>query len=246
MSGFLKNNTKQMKRYFIVLLLIGTFAFQHVGFSQTKELDFALAAKNEVAPAVSFNQDYSLGKNKRIKLGYGIRLNTYFSGERAYLTAPALLTSGKQSIAAFFTPYSPEKIDTLTQKRAGIAALNTKINLGYSIGKSEFGFNIDLFGITVGPKQSGSFRASESASLNNTTQTSKPTTFNLLLISDSDIGSLNSELYFKRRLTNDKAIRLGLSFQFIEYTTENILTYENDRFRTKVLMPFVAYSIPLK
>jgi hypothetical protein len=99
-----------------------------------------------------------------------------------------------------------------------------------------------LFGFSFGGKQTGVFQASESKSLNNLTVSAKPTLFNALLISDSDRGSLNSELYYKRYINEKSALRFGLSFQFVEYTTDRILTFENDRFRLKTLMPFVAYS----
>jgi hypothetical protein len=121
-------------------------------------------------------------------------------------------------------------------------ALNSKIVLQYRFKKSDIGFNIDVFGVTFGGNQSGIFRASESKPLNNSTQTAKPTPFNLLLISDSDRGSLNSELYYRYWIKKTSALRVGLSFQFVEYKTSRILTFENDRYRIKPLMPFIAYS----
>jgi hypothetical protein len=64
-------------------------------------------------------------------------------------------------------------------------------------------------------------------------------------VSDNDLGSLNSELY-ARYWVNDKiGFRAGLSFQFVEYTTDKVLTFENDRFRTKNLLPMLAISYKL-
>lgn len=226
-----------MKTY-ISLLLLCLFCSK----SWSQSIDFAVAAKKEFAPSVSFQKTYGLGKKKNFQLGWGVRANGYFSGEKEYLTAPAKLTSGKQSIVAFFTEYKPEKIDTINFSRSSLVSLNALVILQYSFKKSAIGFNIDALGFTLGGKQSGIFNASVSPSLNKTKQTASPTPFNLLLISDSDIGSLNSELYYKQTLKNQQAIRFGLSFQFMEYTTKQILTYENDRFRHKSLMPFVAYS----
>jgi hypothetical protein len=223
----------------LVLSLLSHFAIaQHI--------DFAVAAKKEFAPSVSYQKTYGIGSKKKFQLGWGVRVNGYFSGEKEYLTAPAKLTSGKQSISAFFTEYNPAKIDTLDLEKSALVSVNALVILQYSFKKSSIGFNIDALGFTLGGKQSGQFRAAESATLNNSTQTASPTPFNLLLISDSDRGSLNSELYFKQTLKNENALRLGLSFQFMEYTTKQVLTFENDRFRHKSLMPFVAYSIKLK
>lgn len=212
----------------------------------SQSIDFAVAAKNEFAPSVSFQKTYDLGKKKNFQIGWGVRANGYFSGQKEYLTAPAKLTSGKQSIVAFFTDYNPAKIDTLDFNKSSLVSFNALVVLQYSFKKSSIGFNIDALGFTIGGKQSGTFRASESKTLHKTMQTGSPTPFNLLLISDSDRGSLNSELYFKQNLKNNNALRFGLSFQFMEYTTKQILTYENDRFRHKSLMPFVAYNLNLR
>jgi hypothetical protein len=215
----------------ISLLLLCLF------FTKTwsQSLDFAVATKKEFAPSVSFQKTYDLGKKKNFQLGWGIRANGYFSGEKEYLTAPA-----------FFTEYNPAKIDTINFSKSSLVSVNALIILQYSFKKSAIGFNIDAAGFTVGGTQSGVFRATESPSLNKTTQTASPTPINVLLISDSDRGSLNSELYFKQTLKNQNALRFGLSFQFMEYTTKQLLTYENDRFRHKSLMPFVAYTVNLR
>lgn len=111
--------------------------------------------------------------------------------------------------------------------------------------KSTLGFNIDLFGLSFGKNQSGKFNASGSE-LDQSMQAGKPTVFNALLVSDSDRGSLNSELYYAYTQKNKNKIRFGLSFQFTEYTINKKLTYDNDRFRHKTLMPFVGYTYNLK
>lgn len=213
--------------------------------SWAQSIDFAVAAKKEFAPSITYQKNYGIGTKKKLSMGWGFRANAYFGGEKSYLTAPAKLTSGKQSIVAFFTEYKPEKIDTINFSKSSLFSVNALINLQYSFKKSSIGFNIDAIGLTFGGKQSGVFNASESPSLNKTNQNGIPTTFNVLLISDSDRGSLNSEIYYKRTLKNNNAFRFGLSFQFLEYTTDKILTYENNRFRHKTLMPFVAYTINL-
>ncbi|MCP9770185.1 hypothetical protein EGI22_19955 [Lacihabitans sp. LS3-19] len=226
-----------MKNSIILILFFLSFTT----FLKAQKFDIAVAAKNEFAPSFSYRTTYGMGQSKHFEIGWGLRANGYFSGEKTYLTAPAKLTSGKQSIVAFFTDYNPEKIDTLNLSKSSLVSFNTLIVLQYTFKKSSVGFNIDALGVTFGGKQSGVFDASNS-SLDQSVQSAKPTPFNVLLISDSDRGSLNSELYYKYKFSPDKAIRFGLSFQFMEYTTDKVLTYENDRFRHKSLMPFVAYS----
>jgi hypothetical protein len=211
----------------------------------SQSFDIARAAKQEFAPSLSYQKLYGLGSKKKFNLGWGVRANGFFSGEKSFLTAPAKLTSGKQSLAAFFTEYNPAKIDTINFSKSSLLSVNGMIILQYNIKKSAVGFNIDALGFSLGGKQSGIFNAAESPSLNRTKQEATPTPLNILLISDSDIGNLNSELYFSQVLKNENSLRFGFSFQFIEYTTKNILTFENDRFRYKTLMPFVSYSINL-
>lgn len=223
------------------LLFFLCFTFS-ISISKAQVFDFAVAAKNEFSPSFSFEKTYGLGINKRFQIGWGIRANGYFSGAKPFITAPAELTSGKKSIAAFFTEYRPEYLDTLQLTKATVISINSKIVLQYKFKKSDIGFNIDALGFTLGAMQSGTFYAKESATWNKSKQTAKPTALNILLISDSDRGSLNSELYYRYWLNKKSALRAGVSFQFIEYTTKNKLTFDNDRFRAKTLMPFIAYS----
>jgi len=78
-------------------------------------------------------------------------------------------------------------------------------------------------------------------------ENSKPTAFNVLLISDNDRGSLNSELYGKYYLNDTWGIKLGVQFLFTEYTTDTEVQQfpePNDRFRNKSLL--LAFGIVCK
>jgi hypothetical protein len=222
-----------MKTYCILIGILLGHAFAH---AQT--VDLALAVKNDIAPSISVDKFYG----KKFKIGIGIRSTAFFGPQRNYITAPALLTSGRRSLAAFFTEYKNEKLDTLTLPHSGVFSFNSKLSFEYGFKKSNIGFNIDLLGFTIGGKQKAEFWTSEDRLLNNTVQKARPTPYNILLISDSDRGSLNSELYYRRQIDSKKSIRFGLSFQFVEYKTSKKLTFDNDRFRYKTLMPFIAYS----
>lgn len=227
----------------LMLLLVSSSLFAQFNYpKQQHYADLAFAVGGAVSPALSFQKTYGIGKNNRFKIGGGIRLNTFFSGQKNYLTAPAKLTSGAQSIVALFTENIASNLDTLQVSKTAAGSLNSTIILQYSFPKLDIGFNIDAFGVSFGGKQTGTFLANESKSLNKTSQTAKPTTFNLLLISDSDKGSLNSELYARYWVSKRLAIRGGASFQFLEYTTDKTLTFENNRFRHKALLPFIAVS----
>ncbi|WP_337045373.1 hypothetical protein [Emticicia sp. 17c] len=231
-----------MKKIILLLLLSHTLSAQYSYPKTQQNLDLAVDFGSALSPSVSYQNLYGIGKAGRFKIGWGIRLNSFFGGQKNYITAPAKLTSGTQSIVALFTENIASNLDTLQLAKSRLGSLNGTIVLQYSIKKLDVGFNIDFVGFSFGKSQRGKFIASESKSLNNTLQTAKPTPFNLLLISDSDIGSLNSELYFRYWASNRLAVRAGASFQFLEYTTTKTLTFENDRFRHKALLPFVAIT----
>ncbi len=212
----------------------------------TQTADFALSSTGDFTSlALSVNRLHGLGKSHRFKIGYGLRLTSAFGGKTDYATAPALITSGSQSIAALFTQTIEANIDTLRFNNAQVNSLNLSINLEYAITKRwSVGANIDAIGFSFGSQQSGTFIANApfKSSLSNTVQQGSPTKFNLLLISDSDLGSLNSEYFVRYRLRPNISLRAGVTFLFTEYTTTRKLTLENDRFRSKNYLPLVAVS----
>jgi hypothetical protein len=228
--------------FYIVLLL----SISHLSFSQSKNqryADLSIAAGGGFSPALSYNYNWGLGKRGKFKIGTGIRFTYFAKGKTDLITAPATLTTGEKGPQVLFKENILSNLDTLHVAKVGVGYLNIPIHLQYSFSqKLEVGFNIDAIGISFGSKQSGTFYASDSRNLNKSTQSAKPTFFNALLVSDNDLGSLNSELYARYWINDKLGIRAGLSFQFIEYTTDKVLTFENDRFRTKNLLPMIAIS----
>ena len=234
-----------------LFLLVTILFISHLSFSQNtnqRYIDLSIGAGGGFSPALSYNYIWGLGKRqqttkRKFKIGTGIRFTYFTAHHKDLITAPAKLTSGEKGPQVLFKDNILSNLDTLHIAKIGVGYINIPIHLQYSFSqKLEIGFNIDAIGLSFGNKQSGTFYASDSRSLNKSTQTAKPTVFNALLVSDNDLGSLNSELY-GRYWVNDKiGIRAGLSFQFIEYTTDKKLTFENDRFRSKNLLPMIALS----
>jgi hypothetical protein len=218
--------------------------FARPRIDQTVDLSVATTGDFTTA-ALSANRLHGLGQSRRFRVGYGLRLTSAFGRNTDYRTAPATLTSGNQSIVALFSEDIEANIDTLRFAKSQINSLNASINLEYTVTRRfDVGINIDAIGVSFGSRESGTFLANAPvrSSLNGTSQAAKPTAFNLLLISDSDLGSLNSEGYVRYRATPRLSLRAGLSFQFNEYTTDRKLTFENDRFRSKKSLPFFAVS----
>ncbi len=204
------------------------------------------AGPGSFATALSWTHNNAVGKKKRFSIGYGLRFTNFIGSDLDYITAPAKYTSGKSSIAALFSDNIIANIDTVSFAKSQTYFLNTGIYLSYLLpyfkNRLELGVNIDALGFTFGPRQNALYK--------NNTVTAKPTAFNLLLISDSDRGSLNSEWYVSFWVTPKLAVKVGYEFLFSEYTTDTKiqqlpnLNETNDRFRFKssMIMLGVTYA----
>ncbi|MBC8109708.1 MAG: hypothetical protein H7Y04_01470 [Verrucomicrobia bacterium] len=232
-------------------ILIGFLCVSLNVFSQQSNHLFEATVNvgnKQFASALSWNQQYGIGKSKRFKVGYGLRLSNYFGADQNYITAPAKYTSGKSSLAALFTENIEVNLDTLFVPRPQLNFLNAAVYLTYSFfdERLDVGMNIDVIGFSVGSKRKGTFVSDGRTGIAD----AKPTTFNLLLISDSDLGSLNSEWYLRFWFQKKWAVKAGYQFLFTEYTTDTKIQQlpnsndTNDRFRNKsaMLMLGVTYA----
>lgn len=234
-----------------LLLTILSFTISAQEFKDSyKTFDLSLTGNSSViAPAFSFTQMYGIGKSKRFKLGYGIRLTSFFKHNLEARTAPAKFTSGSSSFGALFADDIVSNIDTLYLPKAQVNSLNVSLNLQYALSrKLEIGFNIDATGYSFGANQTGELISKKNKRKfadGSTTSSATPAGLNLLLVSDSDLGNLNSEVYARYWVTEKIGIRAGTSFQFTEYTTDKKVTLpegQNNRWRYKSLTPMIAVS----
>ncbi|MBA4849262.1 hypothetical protein [Emticicia sp. BO119] len=231
---------KKLSITIIILILANLVSAQK---KNQQSFDLSVAGAKGISPAISYNYLWGIGKNGKFKIGTGARLTFFAAPNKDFITAPARLTSGQTGPQVLFVENIQANLDTLHLNKVSAFYFNIPIHLQYSFSnRFEIGFNIDAIGLSFGKSQQGVFRASDSPTLNGSIQLAKPTTFNLLLVSDNDLGSLNSELYFRYWFTNKVGLRAGASFQFTEYTTNRLLTFENDRFRSKNLLPMIAIS----
>jgi hypothetical protein len=162
---------------------------------------------------------------------------SFFEKNKTFITAPAKFTSGKTGPGVFFADQIPKNIDTIVFQRPKGVSLNVAILLEYSFTQNwSAGFNIDAFGLTVAPKTNGKYKDLEQQNVS-----AKPTIFNALLISDNDLGSLNSELYVKYFMSDKpNYFKAGASFYFNEQKTLKKQRLGNDRFRYKSLAPVIG------
>jgi hypothetical protein len=235
-----------MRFIHLLFLLISISISAHAQESITNSLDLGVGvAKYQGTFSAAYLHNWNLGKKKKIIIGLGGRMTGYVGANQYYSTAPAKLTSGKSGPGVFFVANIEENIDTFLIAKPRVVALNAMINLGYHVTeKLALGFNIDAIGFSFGNKPSGNYiNGSQGQNVE-----SKPTAFNLLLVSDNDLGSLNSEFYGKYKLNDKISLKAAFQFLFTEYTTETPVQQfpeTNDRFRNKSSMLSVGVSLTL-
>jgi len=200
--------------------------------------------------ALAYVYNWKVGKRKKFELGLGLKFTGYFGSNLYYKTAPAKLTSGKTDPTVLFTDDIDENIDSVLFPKSQINSLNLTLNFGYNFSKKfSAGLTIDAIGFSFGKKQSGVYYGNNFAT--GVPVTAKPTPFNILLISDNDRGSLNSELFARYRWNDNWGVKLGLQFFFAEYTTDTEVQTtpggdKNDRFRNKMAGVGIGVTYNLK
>lgn len=228
-----------MNKSLIIVLLISlsTQLYGQKNSSADKSVSFTAAfGSSEFSTAFAYQHLWKLGKKDKFGIGAGIRLTNYFGTNKYYTTAPAKLTSGKTGPGVFFADNIPQNIDSVLFKKSQANSLNLSINFDYNIYKKiSLGFNIDAIGFTVGGTKNGSYLGNNGSGA---ATTAKPTGFNLLLVSDNDLGSLNSEFYARYKFNKKWGAKIGFQFLFNEYTTTTKVQttpdgQKNDRFRNK-------------
>ncbi|MGD1841716.1 MAG: hypothetical protein ACFB0B_12580 [Thermonemataceae bacterium] len=222
-----------MKYTYLFFLLTQLYFFQVKAQSTPAYLqaDFTLGVyEGGVSMALAGYRLHPVAFNGKLQLGYGLRFSNYFGSEVDYITAPADVTEGN-----LFTAPNDDRLDTLQLGNAQTNALNAAVYVVYTLtDRWGVGFNIDLIGVSFGADQAGVFTAN-SEGRSTTEVDASVSNFNLLLTGDYDRGSLNSELYVYYLLNDRWALRGGFTYLFSEYTTDQTLTFDNDRFRRKSL-----------
>jgi long-subunit fatty acid transport protein len=193
---------------------------------------------SQATGVLAYTYNWKVGKRKKWELGLGARFTSYFGSNLYFKTAPAKLTSGKTDPTVLFSSDIEENIDSVLFPKAQVNSLNLSLNFGYNFSKKfSAGLTIDAVGFSFGKKQSGIYYGNNFAT--GVPVNAKPTGFNLLLISDNDRGSLNSELFARYKWNDSWGVKLGLQFYFAEYTTDTKVQTTpggdtNDRFRKKM------------
>jgi long-subunit fatty acid transport protein len=176
---------------------------------------------NQGSVSVDYFHLWKLGKSKKIEVGLGGRLTSYFGTSQYFSSAPASLAANN------------EDSDSLLLQSPQVNALNLAVNLGYRVSsKVGVGFNIDAVGFSFGAEKDGFYMNGNQGQATS----AKPTSVNILLVGNNDRGSLNSEFYVRYFFREKLAVKLAYQYLFTEYTTDTEvqqLPEANDRFRNK-------------
>ncbi len=237
-------------QFFIALFwfaLIGFESFsQQTGKRTNNYADATFGvAKYQGVLSLSYVHNWRFGVNQKLGIGIGGRFTSYLAANQYYATAPAQLTSGSTGPLIIFKNNISANIDTFLIKSPQVNSLNLTINIDYQVGKKiTVGFNIDAIGFSFGGSRNGNYINGSMGKM----ESAKPTNFNILLISDNDRGSLNSEFYGRYFLDDKWGVKAGAQFLFTEYTTTTKVQQfpqENDRFRNKSLLFCLGVSYKL-
>ena len=233
--NIMKNNISSVAILFIINVMVCTFTnAQSVKYA---DLSFSGGTTYGISASYVHNWKLGLGKNNRWEAGLGLRYSGAFATDAEFITSgPAKYTRGNTTpFVIVFAEQLDKNWDTLTVQNPLINSINISANLAVNITeKFGIGLNIDLVGFSFGPQKQGQLESNKIIS----NDAVKPTTFNVLLTGDHDIGSLNSEFFIKYNFNDHWGARGIYQFLFTEYETKNIeqTFYDgetNRRFRNK-------------
>jgi hypothetical protein len=198
-------------------------------------------------PSNPYTAEINAGIGAVSNVNLQLRKNFYLFGRGRFIIAPGIRFgyATAQSVDYISAPFEitkePKNVDTLRIGGSAIATANISLNLAYQFTeKLSLGFDIDLFGLSFGGSQTGTWIPGEASSQAMSTPIANvkldPTSNNILLGGDNDRGTLASGLNLSYLLTDNFGIKAGLGFLFTEYTSEiDYGAANNDRWRAKTM-----------
>lgn len=206
-----------------ILAIAGT----NTAKAQYKYVDAAFALNGQ---DILFSPSFGIGKIlfNRLTISTGIRLNYLSSSD---------VTFSNESYNDFVEG------ELYSTEAPSFSSFSVSIPLDLHLRVLEklgLGFNIDLFGFTVGPELAGQ----NYISLPNNNETAaevQPSNLNLLLGGAGDLGSLSSEFYLSYAVLKRLKIRAGFNYFFSEVQIDNPSDpLEYNKLRNQIGMGFIG------
>jgi hypothetical protein len=192
--------------------------------------------------SLAYQYAWRFGQKQKLRMGVGARFNGFSASDKYFVSAPAKIVKGESGPAALFKEPIKANMDSVQLSSAQVYSLNVLIHISYAFtDKLRAGFNIDVIGVSFGGSQPGTYINGNAPDAIFTKPVSaSPSAFNLLLVGENDLGSLNSEFFATYSLNDKWALKGGVQHIFMEYTTDTQVQQfpePNDRFR---ITPTVA------
>jgi len=200
-----------------------------LGLTSTQAVDLSGGlAPGRATGAVSWSQRYAVWPG-RLELGWGARFTSFAGfGRLTFRTGdPALIRERRLTALAIGDPL----VQSLNLQVLAIARV---------AGPLEVGFNIDVAGLSFGPRRTGDHQSASLAFSGR--QRARVSALDLLLVGDRDRGQLNSEFFLGWHLDEWWTVRAGLSHVATEYMTVEALDDGNRRFRRFTNQLFAGIS----
>ena len=225
-----------MKHFFsLVLVFISIFSFAQ----REHHAEIVYGAGKYHSFSGNVVKNFVLLKSDKLHMGPGVRALVNFSGKNIpYVTAPHKLTK------------SDANMDTIRVGKPLLISANITLNASYHFTpKFAVGINLDVFGITIGRKKTGTFYPG-SASQNEVIprkQTPgvevKPTLNNIFLAGDRSKGTLASEVFLRYTSKERYNLKVGYSYILTEYASKNRVGFDNNyRFRNKAGLFIIGFG----
>ncbi len=215
----------------------------------------------QLAPSIAYYQLLNVGQKRLISFGYSLKFGTFYGKNLDYITAPARLTRGKDGLSALGAPLIPANIDTVSFANVSMTNLNLGLRIQVQLGPVQLGATADILGFGFGKSRTGRYQSSTGAftatssagkdSLvtfqgTNASQSASPSNVNVRLLGDNNLGTLSSEVYARILFNQRIGLKIGYQWLTTEMSVRNRdVTANNDRFRNRMNLPYVAITFPL-
>ncbi|GAB3694391.1 hypothetical protein GCM10027592_15250 [Spirosoma flavus] len=248
---------------FLSFVAVSSFAQSPVSARLSSGYDIGMAYSTQhYNPSITYYQLLNTGDRRLFALGWTLRAGAFYGDNLNYYTAPARLTRGKTGFGALGAPLIDKNIDTIRYDYVSMTSVSVGVRAQFNLGIVEIGASADLVGLTLGKSRIGRYKSStgqftvknatggDSLTLYyqgvNTFQKTSPSTFNVRLLGDNDIGTLATEVYARVYITPRIAVKAGYQWLTTETSAANRdVVADNNRFRHRAGMGYLALTFPV-
>lgn len=233
-----------MRKIFTILLLLtmatttwaATFSFPKDStkkkcqvWNENHYLDMSLSGGQGLFnSSLQWDKLFAIAWKKRIKIGFGVRVNMTNSWDTDYHTV-------------FYNRPAGGDFDTVTVAHQTTFSANLMFVADISLLKwLDAGLNIDLVGVSWGEKTSGTYHANGNSIT--VDESIRPSAFNAFLFGRNDRGTTNSQFYLRLWPSNDFFIKGGFSLMHVSQLSNVSFSNYGEQYISAHNMGFVSFG----